>query len=201
MAPRAISLTRMEQSPTPPGGGPEMNPIAAELLAAMRHHARAMPYAPLPDQPPSGAYKLHRRWAKEAYPRYRLPLPPHIGRLFPARGNSRCGRCARPWWAVRREHSTPVLRAKVYAMAGGGVLRAPGQAPIELSAPEVKNAVVWGGEGVFPLCHRCWRSLGTPARRIRYYRAMYDAWRAQDPGAYDETKDWLPIARAVLEDL
>lgn len=34
--------------------------------------------------------------------------------------------------------------------------------------------------GCFPLCELCWTELGTPERRLPYYRQLWDEWIADD---------------------
>lgn len=58
------------------------------------------------------------------------------------------------------------------------------------------------GDGLFPLCERCWRELGTPENRLPYY------WNIFSGGVGDSmttvgrsgTKTWKAIEKAVREE-
>ena len=48
--------------------------------------------------------------------------------------------------------------------------------------------------GMFPLCEPCWRDLRTPARRLPYYRALWEEWERTVPNH----ACWEDIEQAVL---
>lgn len=50
------------------------------------------------------------------------------------------------------------------------------------------------GRGMFPLCKRCWVELGTPEKRLPYYRELWYRWEESTPGH----ADWNKIEMAVL---
>lgn len=47
--------------------------------------------------------------------------------------------------------------------------------------------------GMFPLCNECWKELGTPERRMSYYRELWRSWRPKD------LPEWSLIEASVLE--
>lgn len=50
------------------------------------------------------------------------------------------------------------------------------------------------GRGMFPLCERCWSELGTPEKRLPYYRELWYRWEESTPGH----ADWNKIEKAVM---
>lgn len=50
--------------------------------------------------------------------------------------------------------------------------------------------------GCFPLCKKCWRELGTPEKRLPYYRMLIDDWNRWGHVDENEAK-WLLIRKAV----
>lgn len=49
------------------------------------------------------------------------------------------------------------------------------------------------GSGCFPLCTKCWSQLGTPERRMPYYRQLWFEWKRE--GCTDV--EWRQIEAAV----
>jgi len=167
----------------------EPDPVTKALIDAMNQPAEPEPrYVQSKIHPcggiqpggtPVDIWELRRQSQALRYPRYRLPLPPAMGRVLPHRGSSRCGRCARPWWAVRHPHLTEYD-----------------------PKPDTDQPNDTYGQqlSLFPLCHRCWASLRSPDRRLPYYRNLFEKWRRDCPDHYTE-EAWAPIAQAVQEGL
>jgi hypothetical protein len=52
--------------------------------------------------------------------------------------------------------------------------------------------------GIFPLCEPCWQELGTPKRRLPFYRRLQRKW--VKVGAASDLTQWSAIERAVYEE-
>lgn len=65
-----------------------------------------------------------------------------------------------------------------------------------------------GTFGCFPLCEDCWRGLATPARRLPYYRKLWDEWMKPsmktavmgDASEFANDNRWDVIRQAVEEE-
>lgn len=57
------------------------------------------------------------------------------------------------------------------------------------------------GSGCFPLCERCWADLGTPERRMPYYRELWNEWvgdsRRTGRGNLHNGRHWDDIWRDI----